>query len=72
MGFTVDGFNRDKSQMLGDFNKALTAAEAVRKSNDSAPAAASFPEKPGDIAAVLTDATRATTSGLDDQAGKSK
>jgi hypothetical protein len=72
MDFTVDAFNLAKSQMLSDFNKALTAAEAVRKSNDSAPAAASFPEKSGNAAAVLTGATPATISDLDDQAGKSK
>ena len=72
MGFTVDGFNRAKSQMLDDFNKALTAAEELHKNDDPAPGPASLPEKSGGAGASLTDATPTTVGGLGDQAGKSK
>jgi hypothetical protein len=31
MGFTVEGFNRAKSQMLSEFSRAITEADALRK-----------------------------------------
>jgi hypothetical protein len=37
MGFTVDGFNRAKSRMLSDFNKAITDADALRKLETDTP-----------------------------------
>jgi hypothetical protein len=57
MGFTVDGFNRAKSQMAAEFNKAITEADmrrqdAVRVSSDGcAMAPANAPEKPTDTGA---------------------
>ena len=37
MGFTVDGFNRAKSQMLSDFNRPITDADALRKVETDTP-----------------------------------
>jgi len=31
MGFTVEGFNQAKSQMLSDFTKAIADADTLRK-----------------------------------------
>ena len=39
MGFTVDGFNRDKSKMLGAFNKAIADATKLRKTEAESRAA---------------------------------
>jgi hypothetical protein len=36
MSYTVDGYNRAKSGMLGDLNKALTDAADLRKSETQA------------------------------------
>ena len=53
MSFTADDFDRAKSKMLGDFNKALTDAEELRKAEmavfdiSSAAARAAVGEKSG-------------------------
>ena len=59
MGFTLDGFNRAKSKMLGDFNEALANAEALRQAELEAfdtsfePAPAAVGEgSPGDGASL--------------------
>lgn len=65
MDFTEDDFNRAKSKVLSDFNKALTAAETLRSaemeafevSAEAAPAAVE--EESRDAAVSLAGATRA-------------
>lgn len=57
MGFTIDGFNRAKSQMAAEFNKAITEADTRRKeaakvsSDGCAMAPANAPASPTDIGA---------------------
>ena len=63
MGFTVDGFNRAKSKMLSDFNKAIADAEELRKAETavsdegSATARATVEEKSGGAGASLAGAS---------------
>lgn len=65
MSFTVDDFNRAKSKMLGDFNKAFTDAEALRKAElevfdmKSAAGRAAAGEKSGTAGTSLAGATQA-------------
>jgi len=69
MGFTVDGFNRDKDRMLSAFNKAIADAEALRKAETDIPhgdsPAASVPAGQGPAAAGTSPAesSRAVAPG---------
>ena len=66
MGFTVDAFNLAKSKMLGDFNKALSDADDLRKAEaelsdeSSAVAHATVEEKLGGAGANSPVATSAS------------
>ena len=66
MGFTVEEFNRAKSQMLSDFNKAIAAADDLRKAEAEfsdegfAAAPATVEEGPGGAGASSPGATRTT------------
>ena len=57
MGFTIEGFNRAKSRMATEFNKAIADADTLRKdaardsSDGCATAPASAPEKSTDTGA---------------------
>ena len=70
MDFTVDGFNRAKSEMLSQFNKAITDADELRKAEaelsdeSSAVAHATVEEKPGGADANTPAATPAPAIGV--------
>jgi hypothetical protein len=72
MGFSVDAFNLAKCKMLGDFNKALSDADDLRKAEMevcAATARAAAEKVSGDAGASASRAGEGATGETADAAG---